>query len=245
MINESNQPDPVSRWLQHRTAAAKGIESEKLTGWRFAEWLSFSCIAGFRLLRGYLLKLRVWHIDGWMLCDRHSRVLFPRHLKAGRAFSIEEGCLIIALSKRGIVFGNRCTVGRFSYIAPTNPLVGEPGEGLKVGDHSNIGPYSYIGCSGFIEIGNNVMMGPRVNLLSEQHNHDDAAATMKSQGVSRSFIRIEDDCWIGANSTVLAGVTVGKGSIIAAGAVVTKDVPPNSIVGGIPARIIRERTSAD
>jgi acetyltransferase-like isoleucine patch superfamily enzyme len=231
--------------LRNRLAGTKGLDPSMVNDYSGGDTLSLLWILGTRFLRGCFMRTRLPHVTGWMLADRHARVLHGRHLKTGRAFSLEEGCMIIALSKRGIVFGNRCTVGRFSYIAPTNPLLGDKGEGLKVGDHSNIGPYSYIGCSGFIEIGSNVMMGPRVNLLSEQHNFDNAGATMKSQGVSRSFIRIEDDCWIGANSTVLAGVTVGKGSIIAAGAVVTKDVPPNTIVGGVPARIIRARTSAD
>ena len=153
--------------------------------------------------------------------------------------------MIIALSKRGIVFGERCTVGRFAYIAPTNPLLGEPGEGLKVGDHSNIGPYSYIGCSGFIEIGSNVMMGPRVNLMSENHEFARTDIPMKSQGVKREFIKIEDDVWIGVNSTILASVTVGRGAIIAAGSVVTKDVPPMTIVAGVPSRVIRERSSSE
>ena len=122
-------------------------------------------------------------------------------------------------------------------------LLDEAGEGLKVGNNSNIGAYSYIGCSGYIEIGDNVMMGPRVNLMSENHNYSDLNHSMKSQGVTRSYIIIEDDVWIGVNSTILAGVRIGSGSIIAAGAVVTKDVPKNSIVGGIPAKIIRSRNS--
>lgn len=227
--------------LRRRFAAAKELPPESLLDWRWSEWLSFGWITGTRLVRGLLMKVRARNIDGWMLCDARARVLFPRHLRAGRQFSLEEGCMIIALSKRGIAFGDRCTVGRFAYIAPTNPLVGEAGEGLRVGDHSNIGPYSYIGCSGFIEIGNHVMMGPRVNLLSEQHNAEDTGTTMKSQGVQRSFIRIEDDCWIGANATILAGVTIGRGSIVGAGAVVTRDVPPASVVAGVPARVIRQR----
>ena len=64
---------------------------------------------------------------------------------------------------------------------------------------------------------------------------------MIDQGVTRSFVKIENDCWIAANSIILAGVTVGRGSIVAAGSVVTKDVPPFSIVGGNPAKIIKSR----
>jgi len=132
-------------------------------------------------------------------------------------------------------------VGRFASICPTNPLLGEPGEGLKVGDNSNIGPGSYIGCSGYIEIGSRVMMGPRISLMGENHVFARTDIPMKEQGVRREFIKIEDDVWLGVNSTVLAGVTVGRGSIVAAGAVVTADVPPFSIVGGVPARILKSR----
>ena len=65
--------------------------------------------------------------------------------------------------------------------------------------------------------------------------------SIKEQGVKREFVKIEDDCWIAANTVILAGVTIGRGSVIAAGSVVTKDVPPYSIVGGVPANVIKSR----
>nr|WP_262922778.1 DapH/DapD/GlmU-related protein [Roseivirga pacifica] len=64
---------------------------------------------------------------------------------------------------------------------------------------------------------------------------------MKEQGVSLSEIVVNNDCWIASNATILAGVTIGEGSIIAAGAVVTKDIPPYSIVAGNPAKVIKSR----
>jgi len=137
--------------------------------------------------------------------------------------------------------GERVSIGKFAIIRPGNSYGGEIGEGLKIGDHSNIGPYCYIGCSGYIEIGNNVMMSPRVSIYAENHVFDRIDTTIQSQGVHRQFVKIEDDCWIAANSIILAGVTIGKGSVIAAGSVVTKDVPPYSIVAGIPATIIKQR----
>lgn len=194
-----------------------------------------------RITRGLYWKCRFGHAAGFILCERNVRIRHPRHIRAGRMLNLDEGCEIVGLSKRGITFGNRCTVGRMACIRPTNVLLNEAGEGLKMGDHSNIGVFSYVGCSGYIEIGNNVMMGARVNLLAENHNFAAMDIPMKEQGVTRSSIVIEDDCWLGANSSILAGVRIGHGSIVATGAVVTKDVPPYSIVGGMPARIIRYR----
>jgi acetyltransferase-like isoleucine patch superfamily enzyme len=229
--------------LRNKLAAAKGIENpDVLDRWGFPELVSFAWTVGWRLLRGLLVKVRMGSSRGMVLCEKRVRLYHARHIKAGRSFSLEEGCEIVGLSKQGVVFGNRCTVKRGAVIRPTNVLFNEPGEGLRVGDGSNIGAFAYIGCSGCIELGKNVMMGPRVSLMAENHNFDRTDIPMKEQGVSRSFIKIEDDVWIGANTTITAGVTVGQGSIIAAGAVVTRDVPSFSIVGGVPAKILRSRT---
>jgi acetyltransferase-like isoleucine patch superfamily enzyme len=227
--------------LKHKLAGLKHLDPSALEKWGGGELMSFFWAVGWRVLRGSLVKLRLRAAAGIVLCERRVRLYHPRHIRAGRGFSLEEACEIVGLSKRGIVFGRRCTVKRGAIIRPTNVLLNEPGEGLRVGDGSNIGALSYIGCSGYIEIGNNVMMGPRVNLMAENHNFERTDVPMKEQGVTRSFIIIEDDVWLGVGSTVTAGVTIGRGSIIAAGAVVTKDVPPFSIVGGVPARVLRMR----
>jgi acetyltransferase-like isoleucine patch superfamily enzyme len=222
-------------------AGKKGVKASALKEWQLREWFEFVWVLGFRILRGLLVKLRIGKSSGMVLCEKNVRLYYPRCIRAGKSFSLEEGCEIVGLSKRGVVFGNRCTVGRFATIRPTNVLVNEAGEGLKMGDNSNIGPYSWVGCSGHIEIGNNVMMGPRVNLLAENHNFELTDIPMKEQGVTRGTIVIEDDCWLGANCSVLSGVRIGRGAIVATGAVVTKDVPPYSIVGGVPAKVIRSR----
>lgn len=235
----------MSNALQSILARKKGLDPERLREWDICALGSFTWMTLLRMLRGFVVKCRMGGSRGWVLCERHVRLHHARHIQAGSQFNLEEGCEIVGLSKQGIVFGNRCTVGRGAIIRPTNVLLDEPGEGLRVGDHSNIGPLAYIGCSGFIEIGSGVMMGPRVSLMAETHKFDDASRPMKQQGVERSFIRIEDDVWIGVNATVLSGVTVGRGSIIAAGAVVTKDVAPYSVVAGIPAKVIRMRSESD
>lgn len=99
-----------------------------------------------------------------------------------------------------------------------------------MGEHSSIGPYGYVGCSGRITIGKNVMFGPKCSLFAENHNFSDLDVSIKSRGVNQKGIMVEDDCWIGSNVTILDGVTIGKGSVIGAGTLVTKDIPAGSIV---------------
>lgn len=179
--------------------------------------------------------------SGWVLVGKQVSIRYAGYLEAGKQLIIEDYAEINARSTQKIILGNRVTIGKYAIIRPGNLYGGEPGEGLRVGDHSNIGPYCYIGCSGFISIGNNVMISPRVSIYAENHVFDSLDATIKSQGVKRESVVIEDDCWIAANSILLAGVTIGKGSVVAAGSVVTQDVPPFSVVAGVPARIIKNR----
>ena len=85
------------------------------------------------------------------------------------------------------------------------------------------------------------MMAPRVSLFAENHNLESIDFPMKDQGVTTAPIIIEDDCWIAANSIILAGVRIGKGSVIAAGSVVTKDVKQYSVMVGNPAKKLKSR----
>ncbi|WP_186757022.1 acyltransferase [Echinicola salinicaeni] len=205
---------------------------------------------------GVILRMSVWFLrglwkrlwfkasSGMLLIGKGVTIRQSNYLSVGRNFIAQDNCEINCLSQKGIVFGDKVTVGSYAIIRPTNLYGGEAGIGLKVGNNSSIGPYAYIGCSGYIEIGNNVMMSPRVSIYSENHNFGDTGQPMIEQGVTRSYAIIEDDCWIASNSIILAGVTVGKGSIVAAGSVVTKDVPPYSVVGGNPAKVIKSRKKA-
>lgn len=211
-----------------------------------SEWQATDIISTFYRLsffyaRGMFQRLFFKKSKGWVLVGKGASIRYARHLSVGRDFIVEDYAEVNCMTYRGIVAGDRVTIGKHAIIRPTNIYGSAIGEGLKIGNNSSIGPYSYIGCSGYIEIGDNVMMSPRVSIYAENHLFDDPGLTIKEQGVKREFVKIEDDCWIAANTIILAGVTIGRGSVIAAGSVVTKDIPPYSVVGGIPAKVIKSR----
>ena len=232
--------DGLRRWM----ATHRGGDGAAFDEWTAPDLLELGRLLGGRLARGALLRTRLGSSGGLVFCDRGVRVLHARYVHAGRDLDLEEGCFINGHSRRGVVFGDRVTVGRGAVIAPTGLLGGPPGEGLRVGDRSNLGHWAYVGCSGYVTIGSDVLMGPRVALLAENHNLDSPHEPIKAQGVTRLPITIGDDVWLGAGCTVVGGVTVGRGSVVAAGSVVTKDVEPYSIVAGVPAQLVRSRTDA-
>ena len=198
---------------------------------------------GCGVVRGLFLRLRCKSASGAVLVGRRVCVLDPQHLTIGRRVKIEDGVELQCRSRGGVVLGDGVTVGRGASVRPSSYYGHVPGEGLTVGAGSAIGALAWIGASGQVTIGADVLMGPRVTILPENHLFEHTDVTIKSQGVERSTVVIEDDCWIGAGATILAGVHVGRGSIVAAGAVVAHDVHPFTIVGGVPAREIKNRTN--
>lgn len=139
-------------------------------------------------------------------------------------------------------FGDYVTIGRGVMIRPSSYYGRDLGMGLTIGEHSSIGPYGYVGCSGKITIGKNVMIGPKCSLFAENHIFSNTKVTIKSQGVEQIGILIEDDCWIGSNVVILDGVTIGQGSIIGAGTLITGNVPAGSIVMDKRSKNFRSRS---
>ena len=114
------------------------------------------------------------------------------------------------------------------------------GPGVSLGDNSGIG----IDCElyGPVSIGNNVMMGPEVVIYTSGHRFDRIDIPMMQQGpTEKEPVEIGNDVWIGRRVMIMPGVKIGDGCVIGAGAVVTKDVPDYSVVGGVPAKIIKSR----
>ena len=108
---------------------------------------------------------------------------------------------------------------------------------VMIGNHTRIGLHNTI--IGPVEIGSHVNLAQGITVTALNHNFDDTQKRIDEQGVSTIPVTIEDDVWIGANAVILPGVTIGNHCVVAAGAVVTKDVPPHSLVAGVPAKVIK------
>lgn len=114
-------------------------------------------------------------------------------------------------------------------------------ENMEIGNNVSIQPMCYLEGQGGISIGNDVSIAHGTSILSTTHNTDDLDIPIKDQGVSEKKVVINDNVWIGCKVTVLYGNEIGSGSVIGANSVVTKDIEPNCICAGVPAKKIRSR----
>lgn len=114
---------------------------------------------------------------------------------------------------------------------------------IEIGEDTFIGPYTCIGGPGDIKIGKNCLIAAHTGIVANNHVFADPVQAIRDQGTTQAGIAIEDDCWLGYGVKILDGVTIGKGSVIGAGAVVTKDIPPYSVAVGVPAKAISNRQS--
>lgn len=199
-------------------------------------------VAQYRLWTLFRGLFRKGQFDsaGVVFMGRGVVLRHPQLLRTGRSLVLEDNVFIDALSVEGVTLGDNVTIARHASIQCTG-VIRSLGVGLHVGSNSAIGAYSFIGAQGGVTIGQNVIMGPRVSIHSENHKYAALTIPIRLQGESRKGIVIGDNCWIGAGAIVLDGITIGEGSVIAAGSVVTKDVPEKAVVAGVPARIIRFR----
>ena len=136
---------------------------------------------------------------------------------------------------KNIIIGKKTRISSFVKIKVTNGFI-------RIGKNCTINSFCFIDADkGGVEIGDNALIGPHVGIHGSNYNYESREKLIIDQGIVSNGIRIEDDVWIGSHSTILDGVTIGKGAVIGAGAVVTKDIPPYSVAVGVPAKVIKER----
>ena len=195
---------------------------------------------GMMLTRGIFRKIFFKKSKGMLFIGKRVKIKNKKNISFNGSATIEDGCFIQALSKGGMTVGNNFSLGRNSIIECTG-VIRELGEELVIGDNVGIAANAFIAMRGKIEIGNNTIFGPNVSIHAENHNFSDIDKPIKLQGATRKGVKIGEDCWIGSKAVILDGVTIGSHSIIAAGAVITKDIPEYCIAGGVPAKVIKMR----
>ena len=159
------------------------------------------------------------------------RLLAPLYQHRGRHAIIHHSVRMDTPPYRKFWLGDYSVVESFACI---NNAVGD----VIIGNHTRIGLHNTI--IGPVTIGSHVNLAQGITITALNHNFDDSEKRIDQQGISTKEVVLEDDIWVGANAVILPGVTIGKHAVVAAGAIVTKDVPPHSLVAGVPAKVIRQ-----
>lgn len=175
----------------------------------------------------------------WCLIPKHQArprawvkwFVNPFFHKKGKGTTICKRTRIDVLPFQTFNLGDYSTVEDFATI---NNGVGA----VNIGNNSRIGIGNVI--IGPVTIGNNVILAQNIVMSGLNHNYIDVETPIYLQGETVATITIEDDCWIGANVVITAGVTIGKHSVVGGGAVVTKNIPPFSVALGNPAKVVKK-----
>ena len=160
----------------------------------------------------------------------YIRLLAPLYQHRGRGSKIYHSVRMDTPPYRRFWLGRQSVVESYCCI---NNAVGD----VTIGDYTRIGIHCTV--IGPICIGSHVNLAQGITVTALNHNFEDTSMKIDEQGITTKPVVIGDDVWIGANAVILPGVTIGRHCVVAAGAVVTKDIPDNTLVGGVPAKIMK------
>lgn len=206
-----------------------------------AALLQFVFIQISCLMRGFKVAF-CFRIPKGMMLGKGVTFFNISKIKWGKFLRLGNQVYVSALSKNGIRLGDNVSIGAFSRVIVSTSL-NNIGNKIVIGNNVGIGEFAYLGGAGGLEIGDECIIGQYLSCHPENHNYEDLLTSIRHQGVSREGISIGKNCWIGSKVTILDGVKISNGCIIAAGSVVTKSFPENSIIGGVPAKILKNRNN--
>jgi acetyltransferase-like isoleucine patch superfamily enzyme len=186
-------------------------------------------------IRPIVYKSIFGNIGKGCLIERDVRIDNPSRIFLRDKVYIGENCLISPGSQKGEI--------RFENDIFIAPLCGFKAFGgkISIGEHVHFSRNTFINGRGDVEIEQDCLFGPNVVLMTTNHVFSDVDIPIRLQGVQSAPIKIENDAWLGSNVLVMPGVTIKKGAVVAAGAVVTKDIPELCVAAGVPARVIKQR----
>ena len=197
-----------------------------------------SCVPGALglLLRSKLYPLLLGEVGRGVIFGTNIVLRHPHKIHLGDHVVIDDNCVLDAkgIDNKGIFIGKGVFIGR-------NSIVYCKDGNIYIGNNSVIAFNCELFSANTVTLGENVLIAAYSYLNGGTHNFDRTDIPIMQQDRSGKGIVIEDNVWLGANVKVLDGVTIGKDAVITAGAVVDKDIPPLSIAGGVPARVVRAR----
>lgn len=203
------------------------------------EWFVILQERGFQIVRGFIAKFFLLKVKGLCFKGRNVTIKHKSLFSSGNNLILDDNVFINAISEEGIRLGNNVTISRNCTLICTG-VISQKGVGISIGNNTGINSNCYFGGQGGIKIGDNVIIGPYVKIFSENHNFLDTSTIIKNQGTSRLGVKIESDCWIGSGVIITDGVVLKSRTVVAAGSVVTKNFEGNSLIGGIPAKLIKK-----
>jgi acetyltransferase-like isoleucine patch superfamily enzyme len=187
-------------------------------------------------IRALAYKLLL-HSRGWAAIEPGVRICQPRNVTLHDGVYLDQGVYLHACPQ-GIEIGENTYVMHHAELHVYN-FRGLQHSRIRLGNNCIVGEFSVIRGQGGVSVGDNVIIGPRAQIMAVDHIFDDPDRPIIEQGLQALGIEIADNVWIGAGAIVLDGVRIGRGAVVGAGAVVTHDVAPHTVVAGVPARLLR------
>lgn len=186
----------------------------------------------FMLLRGF------FRLQHKVFLGKSTTILNAKNINFGANTTIGSYTKIDAYAAEKLKFGANSKIGSYGFVSCTSHF-SKYGKGFSMGSNSAMGDYCQVGAAGGVTIGNDVIMGSYISFHSENHNFNTPNILIREQGTTSKGIVLGNNIWVGAKVTFLDGSQIGDHSVVAAGAVVNGVFPPNVIIGGVPAKIIK------